>query len=89
MILNLLNAWEISRKAGFTSTKELLSKSVCISCIIDSSMATHNSPWRKPNWECVKSLLQKEFSRERDIRKIWAGNYRLPFHMFQQKLEVN
>ena len=36
-------------KTPLTSTVELLSKAVCISCIIDSNWAILESPGRKPD----------------------------------------
>ena len=56
----LSNALEMSRKAPLTSTVGLLSKAVCISCIIDSNWAILESPERKPDWEGIKSLLLRK-----------------------------
>ena len=53
----LSNALEMLRNTLLTSTAGLLSKAVCVSCITDSSCATHVSPGRKPDWEGVKGLL--------------------------------
>ena len=53
----LLNALEMSKMIPFTLTVGLSSKADCISCIIDSSWAMHESPGRKPDWEGIKSLL--------------------------------
>ena len=51
------NALEMSKKIPLTWTVGLSSKADCISCIMDSSWAMHESPGRKPDWEGVKSLL--------------------------------
>ena len=53
----LSKAFEMSRNTSLTSMVGLLSKAVCISCIIDSSCAIHESPGRKPDWEGAKGLL--------------------------------
>ena len=50
------NVLEMSRKTPLTSTVGLLSKAVCISCIIESNWATHEYPGRKSSLESVKSL---------------------------------
>ena len=47
MCQTLSKAFEMSRNTPLTSTAGLLSKAVCISCIIDSSCAMHESPRRK------------------------------------------
>ena len=51
----LSNALEMSRKTPLTSTVGLLSKAVCISCIIDSNWAIlESSKWprlRTPTWQ--------------------------------------
>ena len=57
----LSNALEMSRKTLLISTVGLLSKAVCISCIVDSNWAILESPGRKPDWECVKSLLLRKW----------------------------
>ena len=44
-------------KAPLTSTSEISSNSGCISWIIDSKLAIHESPRRKPDWKGVKNLL--------------------------------
>ena len=54
----LSNALEMSKKIHpLTSTVGLSSKADCISCIMDSSWAMHESPGRKPDWEGVKTFL--------------------------------
>ena len=55
------NALEMWWKTPLTSAVGLLSKAVCISCIIDSNWALHESPGRKPEWEGVKSLLVRKW----------------------------
>ena len=61
----LSNALEMSKKIPLTSTFEISSKADCISCIMDSSWAMHESPGRKPDSEGVKSLLcRKELKSE-------------------------
>ena len=47
----------MSRNRRLTSPVGLLSNAVCISCIIESSWAMHESPGRKPDCEELKSLL--------------------------------
>ena len=44
----------MSRNTPLTSTVGLLSNAVCISCIIESSWAIHESPGRKPDCEEIK-----------------------------------
>ena len=56
----LLNAFEMSRKTPLTSTVGFSSNAVCISWIIDSSWAMHESPGRNPDWEGGKSLLLRK-----------------------------
>ena len=41
----------------FVVNQSLISNAVCISCIIESSWAIHESPGRKPDREEAKSLL--------------------------------
>ena len=53
----LFYAFQMSRNTPLTTTTGLLSKAVCISCIIDSTCAIHESPGRKPDRENVKGLL--------------------------------
>ena len=58
--------WKCQEKNLFHQVG-LLSKAVCISCIIDidSNWAKHESPGRKPYWEGVKNLLlSKWLNRE-------------------------
>ena len=52
----LSNALKMSRKALATSMVGLLSKAVCILCIIDSNWVIHESPGAEPDWEGVKRL---------------------------------
>ena len=47
----------MSRNRRLTSAVGLLSNAVCISCIIESSWAMHESSGRKPDCEELKSLL--------------------------------
>ena len=47
----------LEEKTTLKSTVGLLSKAVCVSCIIDNNWAILDSPRRKPDWEGVKSLL--------------------------------
>ena len=56
----LSNALNMSRKTYLTSIVGLLSKGVCILCIIDSIWAMHESAWIKPDWEGIKSLLLRK-----------------------------
>ena len=56
----LSNALEMSRKTPLTSTVGLLSKAVCILCIIDSNWAGDESLGRKPVREGIKSLLLRK-----------------------------
>ena len=58
----------MSRSTSFTSTVGLLSNAVCISFIIESSWALHESPVRKHDCDEVKSLLLwKWLNRELQI----------------------
>ena len=50
----------MSRSTPLTSTVVLLSSAVCISCIIESSWALHESPGRKPDCERVKSYFEND-----------------------------
>ena len=52
----LSNALHISEKTPPTSTMGF-SSNACISWIIDSNRAIHESPERKSHWEGVKNLL--------------------------------
>ena len=62
------NALEMSKEIPLTSIVGLSSKADCISCIMDSSWAMHESPGRKPDSEGVKSLLcRKELKSELQI----------------------
>ena len=54
------NALEMSKKIPLTWTVGLSSKADCISCIMDSSWAMHESPGRKPDWD-KKFIMQKVF----------------------------
>ena len=54
---NFVECFRNSKTIPLTSTVGLSSKADCISCIMDSSWAIHESPGRKPDWECVKKLL--------------------------------
>ena len=47
----------MSRNTPLSSTVGLLSNAVCVSCIIESSWAIHESPGRKPDCEEVKRFL--------------------------------
>ena len=51
----LLKAFEMARNTSVSSTAGCLSKVVCISCIVGSGFAIHETFDRKPNWEDVKS----------------------------------
>ena len=70
------NALEMSRKKLLTSAVGLLSKTACISCIIDSNWAIHEPPGGKPDWEGVKSLL---------LRKCLNRVVDYPFKYFTKK----
>ena len=52
----------MSRNTPLTSTVGLLSNAVCISYVIESSCAIHESPGRKPNCEEERSLLLWKWS---------------------------
>ena len=47
----------MSQKIPLISAVVFSSKADCISCIMDSSWAMHESPGRKPDWEGAKGLL--------------------------------
>ena len=53
----LSKAFDMSINTPLALTVALLSKAVCISCIIECSWAIHESPGKKPDCEEVKRVV--------------------------------